>query len=230
MVSEKTLSVFPGSYLPFVSEERKKRILKYHRSNDRTLSLLGALLVRFLAERHTGISGDDLRFSVLSSGKPILINDIPFYFNLSHCHGFLYVACSDSSPVGADAEEMEDDFHDLLSFFHPAEQQWILEGASEEEQTFRFYTIWTRKEAYIKRSGEGLRRDLSTFNTTDPNLLSELKSRCFTEPGSDFPSELLSAGGKRNKIMTSLCADESLLKIQTEIFLTEEELLKHFTS
>ena len=44
-------------------------------------------------------------------------------------------------------------------FFSPEEQEYIF-SVEGRERDIRFITIWSRKESLLKRTGEGLTRDL----------------------------------------------------------------------
>lgn len=215
-LSEEMLSGFPADLLSCVSEERQNTIRKYRYSKDRTLSLFGALLIRYLAETHTKISQKDLRFSRNSFGKPILENVPDFHFNLSHCSGLIYAACSDTAPVGVDAENMSDAYTEILSCLHEEERKAVLTAPGEEARRLRFYEIWTRKEAFVKRSGEGMSRDFTGFDTT------KLSDEFITE-------QIPIPGEPSLPVIASICAAPDLLKIRRRTVISVEDLRNFFS-
>jgi 4'-phosphopantetheinyl transferase len=82
-------------------------------------------------------------------------------FNLSHSGDFVAIALCDGAEVGIDLERVVErrDLHGLARRFFAPE-----EAADVEKLGLRaFYEIWTRKEAYAKALGAGVRLGFSTF-------------------------------------------------------------------
>ena len=96
------------------------------------------------------------RVTKTALGQPVH----PDYFlSVTHTAHFAAVAVGDV-PVGIDMEELDRraDLAVARRFFCAAEADWI--GEDKE----RFFRIWTRKEAYLKYLGTGIRRALSSFS------------------------------------------------------------------
>ena len=86
-------------------------------------------------------------------GKPFLSGFPEICFNLSHT-GNAVLCALDRSPVGADIEMIKvRDMKHLLSVFCEEEQAEILRA---EHPELRFAKLWTRKESYLKLTGNGL--------------------------------------------------------------------------
>ena len=127
---------------------------------------------------HTGLAPADLSFEPDAQGKPHLPASLgALHFNLSHSAGLAAVAVTRAGPVGVDVERVRelDDMDSLVRrFFAPAERA-ALEACPPAHRARAFFTIWTRKEAYIKAVGTGLGLRLSSFAvslTPDARLLS----------------------------------------------------------
>ena len=103
----------------------------------------------------------DYRFAYSTQGKPHLESHPTVHFNLSHCRKA--VACAISRrPVGIDIETLgryrkslaeytmnEDEMREILSA-----NDTCHDGFSERDIIFT--TLWTRKEAFAKLTGEGI--------------------------------------------------------------------------
>jgi len=87
-------------------------------------------------------------------------------YNLTRSADFIIIAVSEQ-PVGIDLEFIKPDFDfsDICDqHFHEEEQRWI------DTDRLRFFTVWTRKEAVLKVTGEGLIDDMATFSTIAPRV------------------------------------------------------------
>ena len=92
-------------------------------------------------------------FDFGSHGKPVLRDHPALHFSLSHS-GNAVLCALDRRPVGADIEMIRRrGLEHLLSVFSAAEQASIERAASPE---VCFTRLWTRKESYLKLTGEGL--------------------------------------------------------------------------
>lgn len=88
-------------------------------------------------------------------------------YNLSRSGDYSIIAISEQI-VGVDLEKINLNFQFkeiMTQYFSETESNWI--GNSCE----RFFITWTRKEAVLKFTGEGLIEDMSSFSTTKQTLL-----------------------------------------------------------
>ena len=127
-----------------------------------------AMNYRFLADRKRSVKAymllwDGLRqdfdlteapvFCFEEHGKPFLRDHPEIYFNLSHTGNAVLCALG-RQPVGVDIEMIErGGYERLLSVFSDAEQAEITQA---EHPEIRFTELWTRKESFIKLTGDGL--------------------------------------------------------------------------
>ena len=99
------------------------------------------------------------------NGKPYLKEYRDLHFNISHSKDSALLAITKTGPIGVDIERTDRNI-DLLRlskrFFAPSEQE-VLAAVAEYDRKDAFFKIWSRKEAYIKCSGQGLRIPLSSF-------------------------------------------------------------------
>ena len=91
-------------------------------------------------------------------GKPYLLQYPHIHFNISHSGD--YVACAvGKEPLGLDIQiHLDRDCRRTARrIMNPAE--WSAYEASGFQNEY-FYQCWTRKESYLKYTGEGITRDL----------------------------------------------------------------------
>lgn len=87
-------------------------------------------------------------------------------YNITRSGDFIIIAVSQQS-IGIDIEYIKPsfDFTDICEqHFHEEEQNWV------NKESLRFFTVWTRKEAVLKATGEGLTDDMATFSTIFPRV------------------------------------------------------------
>lgn len=143
---------------------RAEYALRYHRDLDRRLSVAVILLLMEGLEREYGLSGPPI-LTFGANGKPFLVDHPEIQFNLSHCPRAALCILS-GEEVGCDIEAVPDalDWDVCRHCFNEAEQDAI---ASADNPLLAFTEHWTRKEAYLKWTGEGLCDDLPGLFTRD---------------------------------------------------------------
>lgn len=97
--------------------------------------------------------------SYLPSGKPVAEN---LFVSISHSNGRCAV-CVSEKEIGIDIEKIAyRDFDKIVrKIFGEKEREYY--GNNKSPQVF--YEIWTRKEAYSKISGEGIREIMRATDT-----------------------------------------------------------------
>lgn len=140
-----------------VGRQRAEYALRYHRELDRKLSVAVVLLLMEGLEKEYGLSGPPA-FAFGPNGKPFLADHPDIHFNLSHCPRAALCILS-GEEVGCDIEAVPDtlDWDVCRHCFNEAEQDSIRNSANP---LLAFTEHWTRKEAYLKWTGEGLCDDL----------------------------------------------------------------------
>ncbi|KKO55323.1 4'-phosphopantetheinyl transferase family protein [Paenibacillus sp. DMB20] len=150
-------------FFSHISQERAKKVNKFHFVEDRIRSVIGELLVRLSMWEEWGIENKDIHFEYNEFGKPRLKNQSHRYFNISHSGQWVVVAL-DTSPIGIDIEKIQPiDFRIGEKFFTSLETRQIL-CQPKPMMTRYFYKFWTLKESYIKAIGKGLSIPLDSFS------------------------------------------------------------------
>jgi len=128
-----------------------------------------------------------LEFAYSPTGKPALAGTFAnagLQFNLSHSENLALFAVTRAGPVGVDIERVRRlrDFDLLVSrFFSPRERAAFL-LLPEEQKPDAFFRLWTRKEAWLKATGEGLAGGLDKVEVT---FLAGEPARLLSLPGDD---------------------------------------------
>jgi 4'-phosphopantetheinyl transferase len=142
---------------------------RYHFASDRDTFIAAHALARAMLSDATGLPTAIWRYVTGEFGKPALAADCAgggLRFNISHTRGF--VACAiarDEVGVDVEASDRRTDFDIADRFFAPEEAQ-LVKSVPPEGRACVFFRFWTLKEAFIKATGEGLRRPLDSFSFT----------------------------------------------------------------
>ena len=110
-----------------------------------------------------------IEFNLIANDKPVLaLSEVAtdLEFNLSHSDNIALCALGRGAALGVDVERrraIKDALEIGARHFGPHEFAWV-QGGAEHELIARFFTVWTRKEAFIKATGEGLSRALESFD------------------------------------------------------------------
>lgn len=160
-------------YMGALSLERRRQIERYRRKEDAYRSYVGGLLARYMLCRYTGRASRDLYLNKNKFGKLYLANDDGCHFNLSHSG--CYVACIlDKEECGVDVEEITDFDKGIAKRCYHNNEYKNLNGIHDRDEARKyFYTLWTMKEAYLKKLGVGLSKPLSSFyiEIDEPNAI-----------------------------------------------------------
>lgn len=151
--------------------DERARADRFHREQHRRRWTVSRGRLREVLSEYCGLDAREIRFSTTGNGKPVLADHAlsgRYHFNLSHAKGLAVVAVTDAGPIGVDLEREYElsDFHAVARrFFSPLERAQLaaFEPASRRHG---FFCCWTRKEAVIKATGEGLSARLDSFDVS----------------------------------------------------------------
>ncbi|MBZ5607013.1 MAG: 4'-phosphopantetheinyl transferase superfamily protein [Acidobacteriia bacterium] len=98
-------------------------------------------------------------------GKPALVTPAGVSFNTSHSGGLAVFAFTPGCELGVDLERIRPlpDLQDVAQRFFCSEETSDLLALPAGQQERAFFLCWTRKEAYIKATGDGLSVPLDAF-------------------------------------------------------------------
>jgi 4'-phosphopantetheinyl transferase len=93
------------------------------------------------------------------------------HFNISHSGKMVVVCFSKDAEVGVDIEQIKEiDTKSMSSNFHKDEITWLENNSFQLDQ---FYTVWTRKEAFLKAKGQGLMEGMDQLSILNDQVMDE---------------------------------------------------------
>ncbi len=133
------------------------------------LAYLGAhALVRSLLASVGPYPAGEWRFVSDRGGKPEIDPALasPLRCNLSHSRCLVAAAVSVRHDVGIDVERCDraPRFGDLARRYFTPEELALVQADAADGGREAFFRLWTLKEAFVKATGEGLRRSLQSFS------------------------------------------------------------------
>jgi 4'-phosphopantetheinyl transferase len=165
-----------------LSPDERERAARFHFDLDRRRYLVGRGVLRMLVGHSLGIPAVTVRFDYSAFGKPnVAAYGRPLQFNLSHSGELVLVAMTLGRAVGIDVERIRTDMavDPIAAQFYSATESRTLSALPEHMRCDAFFACWTRKEAYLKASGDGLSLPLDQFEVSflpgeQPRLLATL--------------------------------------------------------
>lgn len=136
-----------------IAPERREQLKMRKNQTSAALSLVAEGLARvMLLQMAKGMRAKDFVISRDGNGKPYQGTVPGLYFNYSHSGNMVACAIADAE-VGVDIQKVSENVKVRERIFCP----------QELEEDCCFTEIWTKKESYLKLTGEGLRREMSTL-------------------------------------------------------------------
>lgn len=197
-----------------LSAEEKSRAERFVFVRDRDFWVACRGILRQILGLYLDRHPRNIAIATDAGGKPRLAlnrqgSEPPIMFNVSHSNGLALVAVTLMQEVGIDIEKVRSDFatEEIAARYFSAEEQAEFRSLPEELRTEAFFLAWTRKEAFLKARGEGLRVPLDSFTVSltpgRPEVLSaadamrwQLFSFC---PAPRFAAALVTEGGKAER-------------------------------
>lgn len=162
-----------------LSEDEKERADRLKVELKKKQFILARSLLRKLLSNSTDIRLDEIEFYYGEHDKPFIKNTYKnIEFNLSHSDQCIVIAITLENKVGVDVEKINTEIdHDSLSkrFFSKEEYSYLIK-LNNNNKLDAFYRIWTRKEAFIKATGEGIAFGLDNFSVFGDSTKVEIKN------------------------------------------------------
>ncbi|WEK21232.1 MAG: 4'-phosphopantetheinyl transferase superfamily protein [Candidatus Pedobacter colombiensis] len=135
---------------------------RFRQVEDAKRYIIGKFFLRMILSKTLVVKPSDIIFSYTQNKKPYIASQ---HFNISHSGNYTIIAIS-PLPIGIDIEFVKSDFNYsplLKECFTPLELRHI-------HNKIDFYTFWTRKEAVLKASGEGIIDNLHAIDCSESTV------------------------------------------------------------
>ena len=156
------------------------RATRFRFEQDRIHFVRCRSTLRSLIGSYLGLHAAEIRFEYLASGKPQIAaeqNPHRLQFNVSHSGDVALIAVCNEQNLGIDIEKVryDVDTFSLAERFFSTRERAGLRALPDHLRVPGFFACWTRKEAFLKATGEGLSFSLADFSVTtypdqDPEL------------------------------------------------------------
>jgi 4'-phosphopantetheinyl transferase len=150
-------------------EEQRACHFLFPAARDRFIAGRGQL--RVILGRYLGEDPASLQFAEGAAGKPFLVRDCAgetLHFNLAHSGrlAFLGVACGLNIGVDIEQVALPPDAEQIVTQFFSVREAGEFRSLPPEIQAEAFTSLWTRKEALLKATGEGIAHRLREIEVT----------------------------------------------------------------
>lgn len=166
--NQETYAWYWDNYRDKLTKDRVKKIEKIKSERGKAQSLGAGIMEAYVLGK-LGYDARTIRTGVSEHGKPSYYDEKSgeeLYLNLSHAGTHIAAICGESS-VGIDVEQIREPRLAVAGrFFTERERKLLEETEREEERAALFSRIWTLKEAFLKTTGDGLTRELGSFDVS----------------------------------------------------------------
>jgi 4'-phosphopantetheinyl transferase len=154
-----------------LSSDEWERASRFRFETHRHRFVSGRGILRGVLAYYVGVEPENLRFLQGAHGKPELAPEFALsriHFNLSHSEDLALIAVTRNARVGVDVERTRplEDAGELVARFFSARENAAFQSLPPEIKPTAFYNLWTRKEAWLKATGEGIGHLLNRVEVT----------------------------------------------------------------
>jgi 4'-phosphopantetheinyl transferase len=144
------------------SEKERAARRRFEPHRKRFIAARGSL--RMVLGRYLQKRPNEIEFAYGPHGKPSLqFPHSPIEFNATDSDDLVLIALSTAGPVGVDVERIRAvrDADALVKRFFSARENDLFRKLSNDQKPAAFFNLWTRKEAFLKGTGEGIGHSLN---------------------------------------------------------------------
>jgi 4'-phosphopantetheinyl transferase len=139
-------------------ERERAALFRFERDRNRFTAGRGQL--RTILGRYLQTKPQAIEFAYGEHGKPFVagLAGSGLHFNLAHSQDLALLAVTRVAPVGVDVEHIRlpEDADQLVARFFSPRESATFQRLTREHKPAAFFNLWTRKEAWLKATGEGI--------------------------------------------------------------------------
>ena len=159
---------FPAG-LAMLSDDERARAAKFHFEGDRKNFVARRSLLRAILGHYLKVEPSQISMAREERGKPRLAGPdgaARLHFNFSHSRNLALCAVGRFGPLGVDVEQQRPmpEMADIAATFCSPQESALINAAPPEKRLEVFFDLWTRKEAYLKGTGEGIAGSLAQLD------------------------------------------------------------------
>jgi 4'-phosphopantetheinyl transferase len=157
-----------------LSIDERARAGRYYFEKDRKRFIIRHGILRMILGRYLRAEPSELKFCYGRNGKPRPADTFgngPLSFSMSSSEGLALYAFTRNREIGVDVECVRDipEMDRLVELIFSAMEAHVYRALPKHLKREAFFACWTRKEACLKVTGEGLSLPLDKFElTVDP--------------------------------------------------------------
>jgi 4'-phosphopantetheinyl transferase len=157
---------------PVLSPDERTRAAAFRFPHLRDSFILARGALRILLARYLDLAPAAIQFAYGPKGKPALAAPSLLDFNASHSGNLAVFAFTAGCEIGIDIERIRPvpGLQNIADRFFSRREAAELLSLPENHRDQAFFQCWTRKEAYIKATGEGLSAPLDRPQAPDWKL------------------------------------------------------------
>jgi 4'-phosphopantetheinyl transferase len=151
-----------------LTQDETERAARFRFEHLQRSYILSRGALRVILGSYLDIDPAAIQITYTPRGKPRLALPLQMDFNASHSGGLALLGFTRNCEIGLDIELIRtiSDMEQIADRFFCAEEARELNSLPTAERQRAFFLCWTRKEAYIKATGEGLSTPLDAFRVT----------------------------------------------------------------
>jgi 4'-phosphopantetheinyl transferase len=155
-------------YQAHLNKAEQKNASRYHFEKDQQRSTISRGSLREILSAYLQQASKEIQFQLTEYDKPLLINNHPLQFNVTHSGNLVLIAVALDLLVGIDVEDTsrEIEYQELAQRFFATNEAAAVAKLTGESLKQAFFNVWTRKEAFVKAIGEGLSYPLADFEVS----------------------------------------------------------------
>jgi 4'-phosphopantetheinyl transferase len=202
-----------------LNESEQTRFARFTCSPARSAFLVARAGLRLILAAYLNISPATIPIYLEERGKPYIDIKEQLHFNVSHSNNIVVAAFSDHQ-IGIDVEycRRSIDFVPVMRRFFSSEEQQ--EWSRLDSSPAAFFRAWTRKEAFLKATGEGIAGLGKTIISLDPECIHALIKRTDDDylssewffrdfiPGKDYHASIAAKELHTGLTLHNVCRDD----------------------